>query len=255
MSDPANKKIDILTDEIVQKEETTNFDTTVIKEMAENGVMYGHRKARTQPRFKSFIFTTRNGIEIIDLPKTLQAIETVAEFFNKQIAEKKTVLLVGVQPSSWNAVESFAKKYGFAYIKNGWIGGLITNFKIIYQRLEHFRKLQKDMDKGELEKYTKKERVVIGRSIEKMRGMFEGLETMTKVPDVVFVIDTSIKNHMTALKEAKLSKIPVVAIIDSDDNPDLVDFPIPANDHSKMSIEWVMNNLANRLQSTDNSAK
>lgn len=255
MSDTNNQKIDILTDEMVQKEETTNFDTTVIKEMAENGVMYGHKKARTQPRFKSFIFTTRNGIEIIDLPKTLQAIETVAGFLNKQLSENKTVLVVGVQPSSWQAVEKFAKNRGFSYIKNGWIGGLITNFKIIYQRLEHFRKLQKDMEKGELEKYTKKERVVIGRSIDKMKAMFEGLETMTKLPDVLFVIDTSIKNHMTAIKEAKLLKIPVIAIIDSDDNPDIVEFPIPANDHAKMSIEWVMNNLANRLQSTDNSAK
>ena len=255
MSDSTNQKMDILAEEMAQKEEAVNFDTTVIKEMAENGVMYGHKKSRTQPRFKSFIFTTRNGIEIIDLPKTLQAIDVAAEFLNKQLAENRTVLVVGTQPASWNAVESLANKFNFSFIKNGWIGGLITNFKIIYQRLEYFRKLQKDMERGELEKYTKKERVVIGRSIDKMKLMFEGLDNFNKIPDAMLVIDASLKNHITAIKEAKLANIPVIAIIDSDDNPDMVEYPIPANDHAKMSIEWVMNNLSNKLQITDNSAK
>lgn len=248
MFDSNDQKLNILAEEMVQKEEATNFDTTVIKEMAENGVMYGHKKARTQPRFKSFIFTTRNGIEIIDLAKTLQAIDTAVEFLNKQAEEKKTMLVVGTQPSSWNAVENFAKKHNFPYIKNGWIGGLMTNFKVIYQRLEYFRKIQKDMERGELEKYTKKERVVISRSIEKMKNMFEGLDNLVKIPDILFVIDTSLKNHMTAIKEAKLLKIPIVAIIDTDDNPDIVDYAIPANDHTKMSIEWVMNAISSKIK-------
>ena len=247
MSDSNNAKMNILTEDMVAKEENTNFDVSVLKEMAENGVMYGHKKSRTQPRFKPYIFTTRNGIEIIDLPKTLQAIEEVAAFLNKQLAENKTVLLVGTQASSWQSLESFSKKYGFSYIKNGWIGGLITNFKNIYQRVEHFRKLQKDMERGELEKYTKKERGVIARNIEKMKLMFEGLDNFTKIPDVLFVIDSSLKNHITAIKEAKIARIPIIAIIDSDDNPDLVDLAIPANDHAKMSIEWVMNKISSLI--------
>ncbi|OGM94179.1 30S ribosomal protein S2 [Candidatus Wolfebacteria bacterium RIFOXYD12_FULL_48_21] len=225
-----------------------DVDMTLIKEMADNGLLYGHKKQRTHPRFKQFIYTTRNGVEIIDLAKTSKKIDEAVAFLNAQLQEKKTVLVVGTQAASWDAVEAFAKKFGMPYVKNGWVGGLVTNFKVVGQRLDYLRKALVSIEKGEFDKYTKKERVTINRKIDKMKIMFEGLDTLTKAPDVMFVIDGSLRNHITAIKEAATLKIPVVAIIDSDDNPDLVTYPIPANDHAKLSITWLMDHIGNRLK-------
>ena len=228
--------------------EEIDVDMAVLKEMADNGVMYGHKKQRTHPRFKQFIYTTRNGVEIIDLAKTSKKLDEAIAFLNAQLKEKKTVLVVGTQAAGWDAIEAFAKKHELHYVKNGWIGGLITNFKIVGQRLDVFRKMMAGMEKGEFDKYTKKERVTINRQIDKMKIMFEGMETLNKVPDVMFVIDGSLRNHITAIKEATTLRIPIVAIIDSDDNPSLVTYPIPANDHAKMSITWLLNHIASKLK-------
>ena len=243
-----DKKITTEAVEEMSRTDEADVDMAIIKEMADNGVLYGHKKQRTHPRFKQFIYTTRNGVEIIDLAKTSKKIDEAVAFLNAQLQEKKTVLVVGTQAASWDAVEVFSKKIGMPYVKNGWIGGLLTNFKVVGQRLDYFRKMRASMEKGEFEKYTKKERVTINRRIEKMSVMFEGLDTLTKVPDVMFVIDGSLRNHITAIKEATTLRIPIVAIIDSDDNPSLVTYPIPANDHAKMSITWLLNHIASKLK-------
>lgn len=239
-----------LVEEMGQDENVAGFkvDLELLKDMAESGVMYGHKKSRTNPKFKPFIFMTRNGVEIIDLAKTYQAIEKVAEFLSKILAENKTVLFIGIQPASWGALGKMAKKFNQPFIKNRWIGGLITNFKIIYQRLEYYRKLQKDMEGGEFEKYTKKERVMVNKKIAKLGIAFEGLESMTKLPDIIFMVDPTIKGHNTALKEAKIAKIPVIAVIDSDGNPESVEYPIPANDHAKMSIDLIVEQLLSLIK-------
>ncbi len=231
--------------------EEADIDIDVLKEMAEKGLMYGHKKTRTNPKFRTYIFTTRNGIEIIDLTKTFKAIDSAADFLNKQLKEKKMVLLVGIQPASWEALENFSKKFSFPLITNKWIGGLITNYKNLSQRIEYFKKIQSGMEKGEFDKYTKKERVMINKNLSKMKEKFEGVKNLTKIPDVLFVVDASLKNHVTAIKEARNMKIPVVAIIDSDDNPEIIAYPIPANDHSKMSIDWIINRIDQQLITND----
>ncbi|MCR4275326.1 MAG: 30S ribosomal protein S2 [Candidatus Wolfebacteria bacterium] len=246
-----NSKTEEIAEEIAETS-PEGVDFEVLKEMAEAGIMYGHKKTRTVPKFKQYIFMTRNGIEIIDLAKTAKAIEKAAEFLNEQIKNKKTVLLVATQPAAWEAVQSMAKKFSLPMIKNKWIGGLITNFKVIYSRLEYYRKIGQGMEKGEYEKYTKKERTVINKNAERMGRMFEGLERLENTPDALFIIDTSLKNHMTAVKEARIKELPIVAIIDSDDNPELIDYPIPANDHSKNSIEWIINRIIMKV-SEENS--
>lgn len=227
--------------------EIKGADIETVKEMAKAGVMYGHKKSRTNPRFSQYIFTTRNGMEIIDLVKTLPAINAAADFLADQIKNNKIVLLVGIQPASWEAIETLAKKFNLPYVKNRWIGGTITNFKVINARVEHFKKTQASMEKGEFEKYTKKERVMINKDISRMKQMFGGLENLTKIPDVLLTIDPSLKGHATAIREAKRVKIPVVAIMDSDDNPDLIDYPIPANDHAKTSVEWIVNKIISKF--------
>ena len=226
-------------------------DLKTYQEMLKVGAMYGHKKTRTNPKFKKYIFATRNNIEIIDLVKTLEAVDSTVNFLNDQIKGKKTILLVSTQPAAWEAIDNLAKKLNLPCVKNRWIGGLITNFKVVSLRLEYFKKIQTDMESGALDKYTKKERVMINKNIHRMKKMFGGLETLTSLPDILFVVDASIKGHMTAIREAKRKKIPIVAIIDSDDNPDLIDYPIPANDHSKMSIEWVVNRIIDNLGNND----
>lgn len=222
-------------------------DLATIKEMMLAGLMYGHKKSKTNPKFKQYIHTNRNDIEIIDLEQTLSVLESAAEFIKQQIKEEKSVLLVASQPAAKEAIENLAKKFNFSYINEKWIGGLLTNFKIVSQRIEYFKKVQADFERGAFEKYTKKERVVINRNIHRMKKMFTGLENMTKLPDVIFIVDPSLKGHTTAVREARKIKIPIVAVLDSDDDPDLVNYPIPANDHTKMSIDWIINKIIEKL--------
>lgn len=231
-----------------QVEAFSEEDEKLMKEMIGSGVMYSHSKTKTNPKFKKYIFANRNNVEIIDLQKTISAIDEAVQFLKNSIKDNKMVLLVGTQPAAHAIIEEMAKKFDFPCVKNRWVGGLMTNFKVISQRLEYFKKTQTDMESGAFEKYTKKERVMINKSIEKMKKIFGGLEKLTRVPDALFVIDLSLKGHMTAVREAKIMKIPVVAIIDSDDNPEDINFPIPANDHAKISIEWVVNKVVEKLK-------
>jgi len=209
--------------------------------------MYGHKKSKTNPKFKRYVFATRNGVEIIDLSQTLTALDAWTETLKNELKQDKSVLIVATQPAAREAIENLAKKFNFSFINDRWIGGLLTNFKVVGQRLEYYKKIQSDFEKGAFDKYTKKERVMINRNIFRMRKMFTGLENLLKLPDMIFVIDPSLKGHTTAIREAKRMKIPVAAILDSDDDPDLVNWPIPANDHAKMSIDWMINRIQEKL--------
>jgi len=226
-------------------------NTRLFREMMEAGLMYGHKKSKTNPKFKPYIHITRNEIEIIDLAQTLSALESAAKFIKQQIKEGKIILVVATQPAAREAAEKLAKKFNFSYINEKWIGGLLTNFKIISQRIEYFKRIQNDFEGGGFDKYTKKERLMINRNIHRMRKMFTGLENLTRIPDMIFVIDPTLKGHTTAIREARKMKISIAAILDSDDDPDLVNYPIPANDHAKMSIDWMINKLIERLESAE----
>lgn len=222
----------------------------LVDEMIKAGLIYGHKKSKTNPKFKPYIYITRSGVEIIDVTQTLPAIASAVEFLSGILKNKGSVLIVATQPAAKEATINLAKKFNFSYINDRWVGGLMTNFRVISKRIGYFKKTQEDMAKGEFEKYTKKERVMINRKIEKMKKMFSGLEDLTKLPDLLFIVDFSIKGHNTALREAMRLNIPVMAIIDSDDNPDFADYPIPANDHAKISIDWIVKRIADNLESS-----
>ena len=228
---------------VEEKIPETGEDFRMAEEMIKAGLIYGHKKSKTNPKFKPYIYITRNGIEIIDVTQTLPALNSAVEFLSGILKNKGSVLIVATQPAAKEAATNLAKKFNFSIINDRWIGGLLTNFKVISKRIDYFKKNQEDMAKGEFEKYTKKERVMINRKIEKMRKMFSGLEDLNKLPDLVFIVDFSIKGHNTALREAMRLNIPVMAIIDSDDNPDFADYPIPANDHAKTSIDWLIRKI------------
>ena len=222
-------------------------EAEVLKEMIRAGIIYGHKKTKTNPKVKKYILTTRNGMERIDLAKTLPLIDKAAEFLKSQIKAEKMVLLVGLQPAAQPVLEAMAEKLNLPFVKNRWIGGLLTNFKEISGRIENFKKIKAGMERGDFDKYTKKERVMINKDLARMKEMFGGLENLTRPVEAIFMVDLSLKGHMTAVREARRMKIPVAAIIDSDDNPEFVNYPIPANDHAKASIEWIVNGIIEKL--------
>ena len=225
-----------------------NVDQDVIVDMTKAGVLYGHKMSRRNPKFQDYSFTTRNGSEIIDLTKTLKAIDMTAEFLKKSLQEKKTFIVVGTQPAAREAVGRLSKALlNCPNVTNKWIGGLLSNFQIISKRIEYFKKRKKDFDEKRFDKYTKKERLMIEREIEKMNKKFSGLEELQSVPSIMFVVDSSLKGHITAIREAKLTNMKLVGIIDNDDNPELFDFFVPANDHAKSSIEWVVDAIIAKL--------
>ncbi|MBI4159628.1 30S ribosomal protein S2 [Candidatus Wolfebacteria bacterium] len=218
-----------------------------LQEMMRAGILYGHGKSRTNPKFRQYIHTTRNNIEIIDIPQTLDLLERAADILASSIKDGKMALVVATQPALHDIAEQFAKKFNFSFINDHWVGGLMTNFKVISGRIEFWKKLKADLASGRLDKYTKKERVMMQKNVDRMTRMFAGLENLTRLPDILFVIDTAIKGHKTAIREALKIKISIIGIIDNDDNPEMVTYPIPANDHSRMSVEWLLGRIDQRL--------
>lgn len=187
---------------------------------------------------RPFIFATRNGIELIDAAETWRALERAQGAVATATAAGQTILVVGTQPAAQAAVLALALKSGFSYVVNRWLGGTLTNFKIISRRIEHFKKLKADRASGALEKYTKKERLGIDRTIEKMDALFRGIEQLGKLPGLMLVVNAH--RHEAAVREAHRVGIPVIAIINTDFDPDAVEYPVPANDNSIASIAWLL---------------
>jgi len=224
------------------------FEQTDIEIMARAGVLYGHRTFRRNPKFGDYVYAVRNGVEIIDLVKTAKAIEVVAQFLKEEKAKGKSFVIVATQPAAQEAAARLSAALGDCpYVVYKWIGGLLSNFAIISKRLEYYKKRKKDFAEGRFEKYTKRERLLIEREISKMNNKFKGLEDFTQMPDILFVIDGSLRGHKTAMREAKLKRIQCVGIIDSDDNPEEFDYFVPANDHSKSSVDLVVDRIITNL--------
>ncbi len=222
-------------------EPVSSADLAVFEEMAKAGILYGRKKSKTNPRMAKYIFATRNGFEIFDLTKTLEAIEKTIEFL-KGIKDKKgSVLLVGTQPAIRGLIEEWTHKMDYPFVIERWLGGTLTNFQTISKRIKYYIKLKQDRASGKLEKYTKKERLGFDREIERLNELMGGLEKMEKLPDAVLIVDGVA--HHTAVREAKKIKIPIVGIFNSDNNPDEADYLIPANTSSKSSVSWIFNKL------------
>lgn len=218
----------------------------MLEEMAKVGLFLGHQKSKTHPRMKPYIFGTRNGMEVIDLGQTWQALEKAMEFLKSKLSAGGTILFVGTTPSSKTAVEEFAKKHNFPYVTERWLGGTLTNFKTLAKRISYFKKLRADRAAGKFDKYTKKERLDIDREIKKLSLKFSGTENMENLPSALFVVD--VPSHIIAVREAKIVKVPVAALVNTDSNPELVDYPIPANDRSRAGVEWVLSKLETAVE-------
>lgn len=224
-----------------KNEEKDAASLPVIEEMMKASLFLGHRKSKTHPRMKQHIFTTRNGMEIIDLSKTLKGLNEALDFIKSKIAAGGKILLVGTTPASKTIVEETAKRLNMPYVIERWLGGTLTNFKTLSKRISYFKKMRADRAAGKFDKYTKKERLDIDREINKLTIKFSGTENMEGMPEVMFVLD--VPSHLTAIREGRIMGIPVVALVNTDVNPETVDFPIPANDRGKMGIDWILSKL------------
>lgn len=214
---------------------------TKIEEMFRSGVHYGYSKSRRHPSTTPYIFATKNGVDIIDIEKTHELLEKALEQITKYAASGKTILFVGTKAEARQQVIETALALGMPYVGERWVGGSLTNFPEIKKRIVKLLDLRDQKEKGGLDKYTKKERLLISREMEDMTRNFQGLSTITRTPDVMFVIDP--KKEKIAVEEAKKMKMPIIAVLNTDCNSKEVDSPIVANDASISSISFFLSEV------------
>jgi small subunit ribosomal protein S2 len=216
-----------------------------IEELLESGAHFGHLTRRWNPKMVQYIFAERNGIHIIDLRKTQVLVDIARRAVLEIAIQGKVVLFVGTKQQAKPVVEEQAKRAEINYVSERWLGGMLTNFSTIRKSIKRLNTIDKMEIDGTFEKITKKERLMITRERERLRKVFGGIETMTRLPGAIFVVD--IKKEHLAIKEAKILNIPVIAIVDTNTDPDLIDFPIPANDDSIRAIELIAKVMADAI--------
>lgn len=212
-----------------------------IQEMFTAGAHFGFSKSRRHPSFKSFIYGQKNTTEIVDLEKTESMLAKALTYVGTLATDKKIILFVGGKSEAKEIIKRGAESIGAPYVSGRWIGGTITNFDQIKKRIARLDDLESKKDKGELAKYTKKERLLIDREIANLERFFGGIRSLKKVPDALFVIDSK-KEHI-AVTEALKFKIPVIALLSTDCDLNVATYPIPANDSSRSSIEYFVNKV------------
>ena len=220
-------------------------DTITIKELLEAGAHFGHQTSRWHPRMKKYIFTKRNGIHIIDLEQTASMLDKACEFVKQTAADGGKVLFVGTKKQAQSIVEEEAKRCGMFYINQRWIGGVLTNFTTIQTRIDHLVRLEDQQARGDFNRLPKKEALKLGKEIERLNKQMGGFKEMTSLPDVIFIIDPP--KEGIALAEAQRMAIPVIAIVDTNCNPDDIDYPIPANDDAIRAIKLVTTEIADAI--------
>ena len=216
-----------------------------MKQLLEAGVHFGHQTRKWNPKMAKYIFTSRNDIHIINLEDTSVLIDAAYDFIKDCASNGKTILFVGTKKQAQKAIEDEAKRCGMFYINSRWLGGTLTNFKTIRSRIERLNKLTQMEKLGEFDLLPKKEVIKLKAEMEKLEKNLGGIKEMTKLPDVLFVVDTK-KEHI-AVKEAKALNIPVVALIDTNCDPEPVDYVIPGNDDAIRAISLIVGAMANAV--------
>ena len=219
-----------------------------LDEMKKAGLQFGHRTSRAHPKMRQFLQGVRNAVHIIDVEKTAEKLEQTLVFIQELISDNKVILFVGTKVQVKDLVEEIALACKMPYVTDRWLGGTFTNFEIIKKRIEYFKDLQKKKEDGELEKYTKKEKAKIEREIAGLARKFEGMKDLNKFPDAIFVID--MKKDTLAIKEARQKDIKVIAIADTDVDPDLTDCFVPANDDAISSVTYILEKVKEAILNT-----
>src|SRR5690242_3718945 len=209
-----------------------------VKELLDAGVHFGHQTKRWNPKMKPFIFDARNGIHIIDLSKTLTQLEAACDFLGATVRKGGKVLFVGTKKQAQQAVRETAKECGQYFVTERWLGGTLTNFNTIKRSIGRLKEIERMEADGTINAYVKQEQSVIRREAARLIKYFDGIRSMERMPGAMFVVD--IKREHNAVAEARRLKIPVVAIVDTNCDPDLVDFPIAGNDDAIRSVRVIL---------------
>jgi len=224
-----------------------------LTQLIEAGAHFGHLTRRWNPKMKSYIFMEKNGIHIIDLKKTQAHITESAEALSKLVADGKKVLFVGTKKQAKNVIETEARRCGQNWVSERWLGGMLTNFATIRKSVKRLSNIEKQETDGTFDKITKKERLFLTREKDKLKKVLEGVETMGKLPGALFVVD--IKKEDIAVQEAHRLNIPVFAIVDTNCDPDEVDYLIPANDDAVKTVEIITQYMADAVLEGDAQLK
>ena len=216
-----------------------------MKQLLEAGVHFGHQTRRWNPKMKQYIFTERNGIYIIDLQMTVKKIDEAYMFLRDLAAEGKSVLFVGTKKQAQESIEQEAKRCEMFYVNQRWLGGMLTNFKTIQTRIARLKKIEQMEENGEFDLLPKKEVIGLKAEQEKLEKNLGGIKEMKKLPAALFVVDPR-KEHI-AVAEARTLKIPIVAIIDTNCDPDEVDYPIPGNDDAIRAVKLIAGKMADAV--------
>jgi len=223
-----------------QKEKISMMD------MLKMGVHFGHKKSKVCPKMNQYIYTTRRGINIIDLSKTKLKLDEALRFVSEIASNNGTILFIGTKKQAKKIVKEAAIRCGMPYVVERWLGGTFTNFDIITKGIKRLEEMSLQRESGELEKkYNKKERLRIDCEIKRLEKKFGGMRKMKKFPDAVFIVD--VKENLTAVNESNAKSIPIVALTDTNVDPTLIDYPIPSNDDAIKSIELIVNAVSGTI--------
>jgi len=221
-----------------------SFDISM-KALLESGVHFGHRTNRWNPRMKPYIFTSRNGIHIIDLHQTVQNLQQAYNLIRDTVAEGGTVLFVGTKRQAHETIQMEAERCGMPYVVERWLPGTLTNWTTIYQRIMELQRLEKMQESGEIDRLIKKEQLMIERKINRLLVHLSGIRHMNGLPDILFIVD--IGREETAVHEANLKGVPVVAMVDTNCDPSNVDYLIPSNDDAIRAIKLMVSKIADAV--------
>jgi len=236
-----------MVEEAVEVDTIQDQDTAPItmKSLLEAGVHFGHQKRRWNPKMDRYIFTHRNGIHIIDLAKTLNLVEEAAAFLSEVAASGRKILMVGTKKQAQDTIVTEAERSNSLHISNRWLGGTLTNFKTIQKRIDYLIDLETRRDQGDFQNLTKKESLKIDEKINKLNRNLSGIKEMTEMPGAMFIIDVG--KEEIAVAEANRVGIPIVALVDSDCDPDLIDHPIPGNDDAIRSVRLITGRMSEAI--------
>jgi len=210
-------------------------------EMAQAGLHFGHKTSKIHPKMGPYLWGVKNGVHIIDLDKTKEKLEEALNFIRQLISDNKVLLMVGTKIQHKDLVKNLAKECDLPFVTERWLGGTFTNFEVIKKRIEYFKELERKKAGGELEKYTKKERSNFDQEIKELGAKFVGIKNLEKMPDAIFVVD--LKKDDLALKEAKIKNIKIIGISDTNCDPTLADYPIPANEDVISSVKYILDKV------------
>ena len=216
-----------------------------MRSLLETGVHFGHRTNKWNPKMSEFIFMQRNGIHIIDLQITLRHLNQFHDMIARMVADGGNVLFVGTKRQAQEIIQREAERCGMPYVNYRWLGGTLTNWQTIRSRIDTLKQLEKRRDAGEFDRLTKKEGLVLGRKISKLQLRLGGIREMKRIPDLLIVVDA--EREYTAVKEANILKVPVLALVDTNADPDLVDHILPANDDAMRSIRLLVSALSDAV--------